>query len=56
MSTLRWSGVNGRDEGDVEREEGLAFKGGFWERRGLTHNLPREKERTVQQVWFAAKL
>ncbi len=56
MSTLRWSGVNGRDEGDVGREEGLAFKGGFWGKEGPDSQSPSGEGKDSAEVWFAAKL
>ena len=48
--------VNGRDEGDVEREEGLAFKGGFWGKEGPDSQSPAGEGKDSAEVWFAAKL
>ena len=48
--------VKGRDEGDVEREEGLAFKGGFWGKEGPDSQSPAGERKDSAEVWFAAKL
>ena len=48
--------VKGRDEGDVEREEGMAFKGGFWGKEGHDSQSPAGEGKDSAEVWFAAKL
>ncbi|KJA24150.1 hypothetical protein HYPSUDRAFT_65659 [Hypholoma sublateritium FD-334 SS-4] len=49
--------VNGGDDEDApEKEEGLAFKGGFWGKEGLDSQSPGGEGKDSAEVWFAAKL